>query len=920
MTSSSANSDMDSRPARRQLTYGRRARALEISYDIDGSTKAKLKKAATKLTKPQTTLIPPQNVSRQSSLNGDLSVFDVPLSDEEDLRPKPTNGRLKKPLTAVATIESAKQEISSSVTNVAHYDEEASPSSSTAFGKRKREGQVEKSSVHKLSPAAKELALQSNRKSDVFLRTDESIHVGPVFETSSARNIKQPQSKELQIKTRTPATSRQHKKSLSPSIPPVALPSSFIRNLEVINDVPVVISPPKRLAKANSPTHPSEPRSFSTPIKLSGPTPRLTPSTRPSVTPQQSQIWNRLFIDDSQAALEHRISQSPPTLPTLRASTSTHNPVRRRLIDTLLPSSENSRLFEEDEESVSASESHDDEKTPKGALHSQSRSDLAAVSQQSIFLDCGPRRTYAVERSFLQEEATQLEDLLLMPLDHVSSPVAQFRGRRDFGRQSGPTVPEPIDASDEDDGEDDGGMKSIHELRAAGDSQRQDDEVNLLLEDINDGPHSTLSIRRSSSLELSQKLADTGFCDRFIQHGHVRQTFMSCRNVEDPILGTAMLTAMILIITTPTSRHTASQLLEVGVLELITRMLSFEKDVLILAKDRKNNMSKSGQDGVRDFKAFIGGSTWWQVAGLSVVVSPQLVALKGFDALVRKLRETGHMEQILGPKLAGILLEVLHSLCQQISSKPTFLSKDVTSPLTIVLSILESHTVSQACALDRTVWTTGRLQKLVEQIYSILKLQCDASTIIHCLGLRICLNLANNSKRNSEAFAKPELISTMLSMSISGLASISEDEVEDEEPRSFDVLVLSLGALINLAEWSEKVRTSVLDSEAKQLMTLLDLFIQRRKIVSSVESLVESHANVAYGYLSVLLGNLCSSSALKSTIQSRLPGGQLVVLVEAVDEFIAHHKVVDGREQGTEVWAAFTDRLQTVSNSLKQIT
>jgi hypothetical protein len=55
----------------------------------------------------------------------------------------------------------------------------------------------------------------------------------------------------------------------------------------------------------------------------------------------------------------------------------------------------------------------------------------------------------------------------------------------------------------------------------------------------------------------------------------------------------------------------------------------------------------------------------------------------------------------------------------------------------------------------------------------------------------------------------------------------------------------------------------------------------------------ESHTNVAFGYLAVLLGDLCQNKHIRYRALGRLPNCSLKCLVGAMEEFIAHHRKVD---------------------------
>lgn len=59
----------------------------------------------------------------------------------------------------------------------------------------------------------------------------------------------------------------------------------------------------------------------------------------------------------------------------------------------------------------------------------------------------------------------------------------------------------------------------------------------------------------------------------------------------------------------------------------------------------------------------------------------------------------------------------------------------------------------------------------------------------------------------------------------------------------------------------------------------------------------ESHTNVVFGYLSVLLGDLCRDDHVRYRVRSQLQGS-LKPLLGAIEEFIAYNHKVDGMFEG----------------------
>lgn len=86
----------------------------------------------------------------------------------------------------------------------------------------------------------------------------------------------------------------------------------------------------------------------------------------------------------------------------------------------------------------------------------------------------------------------------------------------------------------------------------------------------------------------------------------------------------------------------------------------------------------------------------------------------------------------------------------------------------------------------------------------------------------------------------------------------------------------------------------------------------------------ESQSSVTIGYLTVLLGNLCLDPTVRASVQARLPGGRIDMLVQKVREFVLYNQRVDrltgqfeGAE-GEETLRNFTARLMRVVEGLER--
>lgn len=84
----------------------------------------------------------------------------------------------------------------------------------------------------------------------------------------------------------------------------------------------------------------------------------------------------------------------------------------------------------------------------------------------------------------------------------------------------------------------------------------------------------------------------------------------------------------------------------------------------------------------------------------------------------------------------------------------------------------------------------------------------------------------------------------------------------------------------------------------------------------------DTSKNVAFGYLSVLLGNFALHPAISERIQKTQPRKTLRPIVASIEEFIGHNKQVDmiaADEDGHNPQAGLTERLENLVNKLAEL-
>ncbi|KAH0556959.1 hypothetical protein GP486_005255 [Trichoglossum hirsutum] len=532
----------------------------------------------------------------------------------------------------------------------------------------------------------------------------------------------------------------------------------------------------------------------------------------------------------------------------------------------------------------------------------------------------GPKITYAQQRSFLSDSVLDETAIFDAPLSLKSE--AHCQGGRRNARGFRP-VPGQLQSLDqEEDTVDDangGAIRSIHELREAGGNKRFLDEMEALFEDIEDRGDSSLSRRRSALLELGSKLVERGFPRRFVENNFGQRLFVRLDAERDIIVSTVLASAIISTMDDAATTHSVLKLHQEGAVQMLLRLLDSDRDISLVARERRMNMSKVAQSLVSDFRELIKDSSMWTI-GAPRRISPRLIALRCLELIIRRLREEGTTGLIFPQGTADKIVQVLAPFSMwQSQIEPTATDR---VELELTLSILESYAINVGSIFDESTLTAESLNIISRTLPSVSRWKEDNFKQVILLALRLHLSITNNNPVICDAFARPELLNVLVDTVRSKFKCLSGFLEEEQRLYELDVLVLGLGLLINFAELSDAARLSLVRGGGDRLLeALLRTFLDRLEKAAEADSMEESQSNVAFGYLSVLLGSLCQNSDIRELLRSKLPGGTLQPLVSAVDEFIQHHRKVDDLYDGDDRGDSgnrFTQRLQVVVDRLKQ--
>lgn len=610
----------------------------------------------------------------------------------------------------------------------------------------------------------------------------------------------------------------------------------------------------------------------------------LSPSSERSPAPKGDSLHLRQYrpIDEYLASQSRHVktrpghprssmsnpSNSSPTLhtPTTKISS------RKRLVDALDVRDhfmKDSPMDSTSENRSTTSYSSDcSEVSPDGIYqtHNLSHSESCDMAENRNIAPSksgGSKVTYARQRSFLSDFHI-LGGVQEGPVDlHRRPPIER---QKPDGSTSAVQV-----LMDSGENNSTGSVRSIHELRQAGENARFRGTVDSLFEDIED-TSSPVSSRRSSFIQLCGKLADRQFTRRFLESGFDRRLAGCLSNKLDVISAYLAVCAYGLIMSVGPLPSTVLTLFWPKILESSPPLLDMEDDILVLSRNRCFNLSKASQEAVHALCSRLRESTL-VIDMLPSQLSPQLVALRCIQLTICKCRERGDKidripESLLG-QLVGLLLQRSSKL-----RDASFTLNDY-PVLELILFILEAYTtLPGSLGGDRENVLTGlsRLGDFVSSLEGYNESRCRR---IQALFIRLLLNITNNNPSLCEEFATPELIKALVDIVETNFKCFSGDFVGKNDD-SLDIVILALGALINLTEESGKSRKLFIGSNAgpgSSLDRFLHLFSTGLDVVSEVRlhrtAIVQSD---------LLLGRLCCPNAFQCSVRVLIDSSKYALL------------------------------------------
>ncbi|KNG82287.1 hypothetical protein ANOM_006742 [Aspergillus nomiae NRRL 13137] len=520
------------------------------------------------------------------------------------------------------------------------------------------------------------------------------------------------------------------------------------------------------------------------------------------------------------------------------------------------------------------------------------------------------RVTYAHQRSFLNDASV---------LGHNEEPSLLVSSRYHSLRQpqsNSGLLSQTYSYVEDEESLNNRPVRSIHELRQAGDNARFWETVDLIFEDIED-PHNSASEVCNGFVQLCTKLMEPRFLGRFSEAGFDERLVKCMTGGGFDIVSTTLALCAYRLICTSGSFSSApptpfwSKLLDIS-----PALLDVEDNISVTAKQRYIGLSKAVQASLKSLLPRLSLAIHGE-RSISTI-SPRLLILLNIQSSLTSFQEKGTNVDIPSSLLALITELLLPEACENAKFPLSF---ERYQTLILSLSILETYTILSG-PLDPDCCNSFR--SLIQRYNFLYPNQGDQSRRILILYIRVLLNLTNKDPSLCEECCRTEIVGGLVKVIISEFSAVPE-ETTGKEISSVDTVILALGTLINLAEKSESSRAIFLESTSNSessLDLLLQQFSTSINSVSQAHSVSEVQHNVAIGYLSILLVTLCLNPMALAQVKISLDGKGLAAALSTAQEFLRYYQKVEKDSRLLETrhghGAELTPRLERILSQIRE--
>ncbi|KAK0754806.1 hypothetical protein B0T18DRAFT_313307 [Schizothecium vesticola] len=634
----------------------------------------------------------------------------------------------------------------------------------------------------------------------------------------------------------------------------------------------------------------------------------LRPSREPAA-PSRPAVKKKTSLPLPPKAIPQPVASKPTSAKPILSrpkSTSAPGPGRRRLIDALVEQEESD---EEEEEPWRPSQQPVASPPPR-VLPEFTFRDSPPPSQEAPrsaargAKKTGPKFTYSQQRTMLAEEDDFMGGGGLGSIEEsLSGSMFNFGGLAPVSRSSKFSFLDEVDETANT-----GAVKSLHELRQAGANSRFADEMDDIMDRIGTPSAKPSPLRRGALLELAQRMKAKEFRRQFRNHNDDGGLVKSLGQETDLISGYSILAILVTLLSASSSAHLVQLLRVQGFAALLGRMLEHSNDIMLLAKDRKQNVSKNAQTTLGTIKSSLLSLPIWEPCAPKAL-SPRTLGLKCLDLIMHQPSHSVGEVEILTPAVTSQLFSILSTAASDATCWD-FPTQQESTDFYLALYTLEGYSVSAMQSDQGATWTQEHVPIVVDILDAALRRPTETYGDLESLTLRITLNTTNHNPEAAAMFAERDYLRAMAGSTCRAFATLLGSTAADTfQLKVNESVILMLGVMINFCVYYPPASQGLEEKDGSPnspLDQLIRIFADNHAKTSDADSMEKTQLNVALGYLAVLLGNLCLRPAIRDRFLVVHPKKNMQPLIDSINEFVAFHSKVaeaEGTGGGSEAGA-----------------
>jgi hypothetical protein len=286
------------------------------------------------------------------------------------------------------------------------------------------------------------------------------------------------------------------------------------------------------------------------------------------------------------------------------------------------------------------------------------------------------------------------------------------------------------------------------------------------------------------------------FRQQFRNHGEGGSLFKSLENETDLISGYSILAVVTTLLAATTSAHLIQQLRSQGLGTLVSRLLEQTTDIVQLAKDRKQNLSKNGQMTLATIKSSLLELPVWEPSS-PTSLSPRTLALKCLDLVMRQPTRASAEDEVLSKEVTDRMFSILSDGI----SDPAcwdFPNQQESCDFYLALYVLESHSVNAMQSSLSSTWTEQYAPIVANVLETALERPTNELGDLESLTLRISLNITNQNSEASRLFVEKGLLGRLAKSAYGAFGVVLKSmKVDSFLSKVLESLIMMLGVMIN---------------------------------------------------------------------------------------------------------------------------